>query len=66
MKSILIHFIEVNKSIFKEVLFILLRKNINIAYHKIAYFFTNKIEKYTQTKYGGGYQQTGLWMLVFW
>lgn len=65
MKSILIHFIEVNKSIFKEVLFILLRKNINIAYHKIAYFFTNKIEK-IQTKYGGGYQQTGLWMLVFW
>lgn len=48
MKSILIHFIEVNKSIFKEVLFILLRKNINIAYHKIAYLFTNKIEKYRQ------------------
>lgn len=48
MKSILIHFIEVNKSIFKEVLFILLCKNINIAYHKIAYLFTNKIEKYRQ------------------
>lgn len=48
MKSILIYFIEVNKSIFKEVLFILLHKNIIIAYHKIAYLFTNKIEKYRQ------------------
>lgn len=46
MKFILIYFIEVNKFIFKEVLFILLRKNINIVYYKIVYLFINKIEKY--------------------
>lgn len=46
MKFILIYFIEVNKFIFKEVLFILFRKNINIVYYKIVYFFINKIEKY--------------------
>lgn len=46
MKFILIYFIEVNKFIFKEVLFILFRKNINIVYYKIVYFFINKNEKY--------------------
>lgn len=46
MKFILIYFIEVNKFIFKEVLFILFRKNINIVYYKIVYLFINKIEKY--------------------
>lgn len=46
MKFILIYFIEVNKFIFKEVLFSLFRKNINIVYYKIVYLFINKIEKY--------------------